>query len=348
MSNINELSGEMIRDAIDARDRYELLREAEAELHHSYKGSMRFERRADKEYLVRTIKGSSTQRKSLGVRSPETEQLLKQFQAGKARVQDRIAGLRQQIEDRASVLVARGLGRMPVLPARVIRQIDRAGLLGKHLTILGTNALYAYEAAAGVRIGSDMLATGDVDMLFDARRKLVVGGDVNTKGLIGLLKQVDKTFYKAVGRSYTAANRDGYQVDLIEPQDHARIMREGERGMSDVEGDLVATSTDSSKWLLNVPKFNAVSFDEKGLPVPLVTLDPRVYALQKLWIVENDKSRAPDKRQRDAEQADLVATLAVRHLGLSFDDSALSGLPNSFRELIDKLNFEESSRSSSW
>ncbi len=58
-----------------------------------------------------------------------------------------------------------------------------------------------------------------------------------------------------------------------------------------------------------------------------------MFALQKQWIVENDSTRDPLKRVRDAEQARLAAAIATGHLGLSFDDPALSGLPGSFRDL---------------
>lgn len=122
-------------------------------------------------------------------------------------------------------------------------------------------------------------------------------------------------------------------VDLIEPQDHGRIMREGQARISDDPDDLVATTTDSRRWLLNALKFEATAFDERGLPVRIVTLDPRVFALQKQWIVENDPTRDPAKRSRDEKQAKLVARAAIRHLGMKFDDAVLSGLPRSFRDL---------------
>jgi hypothetical protein len=348
MNEIKEMDGDSIRDAVDARDRFDLLREAESERDHSYKGSMAFEARSGREYLIRTVINRGRQRKSLGVRSPETEAKLRQYEEGKARVENRISGLRKQIEARAPIIRARGIGRMPLLPARVLRKLDSIGLLGKSLTVLGTNALYAYEAVAGIRIESSMLATDDVDVLYDSRRKLVVGGEVNEKGLIGILQQVDKSFTSSSVRTYTASNRDGYMVDLLEPQDHDRIMNKGPGRMSDVPGDLVATTTDSSKWLLNVPKFGATAFDERGFPVPIVTLDPRVYALQKLWIVENDVTRAPDKRLRDREQANLVATIAVNHLGMSFDDPVLSGLPSSFRDLVGHLDIDGKNNEGVW
>lgn len=68
---IIELDGDSVRDAVDARDRYELLTVAQSEARHSYGGSMKFEARGDVEYLIRRPLGS-TSRKSLGRRSRET------------------------------------------------------------------------------------------------------------------------------------------------------------------------------------------------------------------------------------------------------------------------------------
>lgn len=336
MNKIIQIDGDSIRDAIDARERYDLLRSAQTEARHSYGGAMQFETRGNTEYLIRRPYGSST-RKSYGRRSAETEAKLARFLAGKTRVQDQISSLKKELQNRAPVLRARGLGRVPTLTARVIRKLDDQAWLGTSLIILGTNALYAYEAQAAVRIETNFLATGDVDILYDARRKLVMSGDVKARGLIGVLQTVDRSFAKVQNRNYTAANKEGYMVDLIEPQDHDRILRHGQGRLSDYSDDLTATTTESSKWLFNVPKFTATAFDEQGLPLRIVTLDPRVYALQKQWIVKNDPSRDPAKRVRDAQQAKLIASIATKHLGLSFDDPVLSGLPKSFRDLGDIL-----------
>lgn len=335
MHNIIQIDGDSIRDAVDARDRYALLRQAQAEARHSYGGSMKFEARGDAEYLIRRPYGSST-RKSYGRRSVETEQTLEKFLAGKARVEQQISSLRKQLEDRAPILRARGLGRVPLLAARVIRKLDDLGWLGTSLIILGTNALYAYEASAAVRVETGLLATGDVDVLYDGRRRLVMAGEINKRGLIGALQSVDSSFQKSSAKTYTAANKDGYLVDLLEPLDHDRIMRHGQASLSDHPDDLVATTTESSRWLLNAPKFEAIAFDERGLPLRIVTIDPRVYALQKQWIVENDLTRDPAKRVRDKAQAKIVATIAIQHLGLRFDDPALSALPKSFRDLSER------------
>ena len=335
MSEIIQLGHESLRDAVDVRDRFDLFREARRAARHSYGGSMKFERRGDAEYLIRRPYGSST-RKSYGRRTPETEETLRKFLVGKAEVQDRVAALRQQLNDRARVLRARDLGRVPLLTARIMRKLDDLNWLGTSLTVLGTTALYAYEAKAGVRIEAGLLATSDVDVLYDARRQLRLSGEVNRTGLVGALRSVDRSFRKTPNRPYTAANRDGYMVDLLEPLDHGRIMRKGAARLSDRPDDLVPMTTESSRWLLNTPKFEATAFDETGLPVRIVTIDPRVFALQKQWIVENDSTRDPLKRIRDAEQARIAAMIVTRHLGLSFDDPALSGLPGSFRDLSDR------------
>ena len=45
---------------------------------------------------------------------------------------------------------------------------------------------------------------------------------------------------------------------------------------------------------------------------------------------------------------DLVAMIVTRHLGLSFDDPALSGLPASFRDLSDRWNDVPSEDLTDW
>ncbi len=335
MREIIPLDHESLRDAIDVRDRFAQLREASRDARHSYGGSMKFERRGGADYLIRRPHGSST-RKSYGRRTPETEERLRRFLVGKTDVQDRIAGLREQIQRRAAILRVRGLGRVPGLTARILRRLDDLDWLGTSLTVLGANALHAYEAKAGVRIEAGLLATGDVDVLYDARRRLRLSGGVGGTGFIDVLRSVDRSFRKVAGRPYRAANRDGYMVNLLEPLDHARIMRKGAARLSDSPDDLVATTTESSRWLLNTPKFEATAFDEKGMPIRIVTIDPRVFALQKQWIVENDPTRDPLKRPRDARQAEVAAHIATRYLGLPFGDPALSGLPGAFRGFTDR------------
>jgi hypothetical protein len=112
--------------------------------------------------------------------------------------------------------------------------------------------------------------------------------------------------------------------------------------------DLMVSAIERSRWHLRVPKFETISIVERGLPVRIVALDPRAFSLQKLWIARNDPTRDPTKRRRDEEQAHLVARIAVRHLGLRFDDGAPSALPLSFRTLATELDLGDAEIASDW
>jgi Nucleotidyltransferase len=48
-------------------------------------------------------------------------------------------------------------------PCLVPRELDAAGLIGKHLFIIGPTALYTYEPRAGVLFENGFLATNDFD-----------------------------------------------------------------------------------------------------------------------------------------------------------------------------------------
>lgn len=70
-----------------------------------------------------------------------------------------------------------------------VAKLDDLGWLGTSLILLGTNALFAYEAKAAVRIESGLLVTGVVDVLFDAWRRLMMSGENNKRGLMGFFKK---------------------------------------------------------------------------------------------------------------------------------------------------------------
>ena len=57
------------------------------------------------------------------------------------------------------------LNRVPSIETRILSALDREGLLGKQIFVVGTNALFAYELMAGVLISGDLLATKDIDLL---------------------------------------------------------------------------------------------------------------------------------------------------------------------------------------
>jgi hypothetical protein len=69
--------------------------------------------------------------------------------------------------------------------------------LGHGITVVGTNALYAYEAEAGLVFDRDQTSTGDIDLLWDVRQRLQLTSEMADEGIIGLLKSVDSSFSKS-------------------------------------------------------------------------------------------------------------------------------------------------------
>ena len=164
----NPLTNEQRRQLIDVQQALDALRTAERELDSRFAGAMTWKTVNGRDYLFRRIGRSD---RSLGPRSPETEASAAAFVAGKQATEDRIAGLLTRLQDMARVNVALRLGRVPRIVARILRRLDNARLLGSRVAVVGTNAMFAYEAAAGVTFSSGLLATGDIDFALDARRR---------------------------------------------------------------------------------------------------------------------------------------------------------------------------------
>lgn len=316
MENITfqELNGDQRREAVNTRQRYAAYREA-AQRSHDHRGSMVWKRIDGRDYLVRSYYGKSGVRRqtSLGLRSKKTETIKLEYERGRFNAQTRLKDLKSVMVRQAAINRALGLGRVPLAGAKIVRAIDEAGLLGSGIRILGTNALYAYEAVAGVRIDPGLTATEDIDLLFDARQRLsfIANKDVSQPSLLRLLQKTDSSFRRS-SRKFQAANREGYLVDLIKPLRNPPWTKERERIGAD-DTDLMAAEIEGLAWLESAPSFETIAIDERGEPCRLVTPDPRVWAAHKFWLSKR-KDREPAKRRNDAAQAHAVGQLVVQYM----------------------------------
>jgi hypothetical protein len=332
--HLKDLTGEQRRQLIDTQQAYEAWRATGGAALHRYAGSMRWARRNGTEYLLRKTGRSET---SLGPRDQQTEATYDAFMTGRKQNQDLLEGLKARLGKLAPVNRAMGLGRVPRIAARILQQCDERHLLGEHLVVVGTNALFAYEALAGVQTQSDLIATGDIDLLYDARHHLSLAlKDLRTDGLIGLLRKVDRSFSPLHRRGYRATNRDGYLVDLIRPEAKDVFRDRLSPSLSDLPDDLEGAAIFGLTWLINSPRIEAVAIDERGEPVRLVVIDPRAFALHKAWLSARP-DREPLKVKRDLEQAKAAATIATQYLRLSFDSPELEALPKQLRDLAPEL-----------
>ena len=327
-----ELSGEQTRRLVDSEQRYDTYRRALQKLHQSYRGSMTFKRVKEQDYLYHIIDGVA---KSLGPRSAQTESLVSAFQEGRERQRQRRDTLRKAIDTEARVDRAMGLGRAPSVVADILRKLDRAGLLGRGISVVGTNAIYAYERLAGGSFPASLLATGDIDLLFDGRRRLrMLIRDDQAEGLTGVLRRVDDSFSLVAPGAYRATNDQGFMVDLIQPQQAALASLRTAIGNAD---DLQAAEVEGLAWLQNVPQIEQTLLDERAQPFTMIVPDPRAFALHKLWLSER-VDRDVVKARRDREQAILVARIVTDYLpGRGFDDPAIAAVPAALRARAAEL-----------
>ena len=305
-----------------------------------YAGSMGWRTSKGREYLVRQVAENGSRRmRSLGPRSIETERVLQQFQDNKATAQADLKKQSSRLGEMARLNRALRLGRVPMASANVARVLDKHGLLGRNILIVGTNAIFAYEAAAGVFVDTSMLATGDLDILFDARVRLRLRSEAEPPTLMSALKAADASFERVTHRSFSAVNSDGFYVDLIKapPKD---IVTSAETDTLGGDNDLHASHVPNMRWVANAPKFSAMAIGADGFPVPLSCPDPRAFALYKLWMGTKDSTREPLKRVRDIEQAKTVAAMVNGHMAnLPFEPEHLACFPRRATNLAMDNNF---------
>jgi len=302
------------------------LRHAEA---HTY--GMRWKTVRGVEYLFRDSDARGNG-KSLGPRNPETEAILASFLQGREAANERLAGIRAALDEQARLNKALRLSRVPRVIARILRELDAAGLY-KSFTVLGTQALFGYESAGGVQFLLELLASGDIDLLYDHRQKVtLVSSKLDGERLLGLLKRADRTFECVRKRGFRAANAGQFMVDLIVPPRGMHVSDP----VSFADDDLVAAEVPGLQWLLNAPKLDTVAIDETGWPTPLRVPDPRAFALHKAWL-SGRPDRDAKKKPRDLAQARAVATLVREHMPHLPFSEAISSLHGDVRGLVDVL-----------
>ncbi|MEL7302898.1 MAG: nucleotidyltransferase domain-containing protein [Pseudomonadota bacterium] len=325
--DFTELDGEQRRELINTQQTYSGWREAAQSFRHSHRGRMRWKTVNGRQYLYRVTptSGGRTIEQSLGRRDDRTEQLQGDYQAARKRLQQRKSRLRDRLEKRAPVNRALGIGFMPRIAAKILRRLDDADLLGTKLIVVGTHSLYAYAARAGVVFDGALTATSDIDLLFDVRRRmsLAIAPDIQTRGILGLLHEVDKSFTHRRD-SFRAENDGGYLVDLIRPFEKDEPSA-SVAGLAD--NDLTPVAILGLEWLMNAPRFEEIAVAEDGLPVWLSCVDPRVYAVYKQWLATKAEGREAIKRRRDGAQAKAVAHLATEYLRMPLQAKELTALP---------------------
>jgi hypothetical protein len=198
-------------------------------------------RQADRDYLIRTT--ADVSQKSLGWRTPETEQLYKDFTESKEMAVIRLKGLTAALVCHQRMNKALYVGQAP-------RQlIDSLSSLPANAVVTSDHALYAYAAAAGVRLRSDLypplLPSGSGADLVGLKWEIVDPGPDTVRSCIHLEPLGSRRDYEKSGKDRLTAvigAKTGHmaRMNAISPVEFV----ERRRGSGSLSGPTTGQSTE--------------------------------------------------------------------------------------------------------
>lgn len=306
---LTELSEDQLRQYIDARSAFEALLDARREAA-QVRGGLIWRVQKGARYLVRTSPtGSQT---GLGRESDETIQIYERFRRRKAAAESRLKALKDKVAMMERLNRAHQIGRAPRVVIDILNAIEAAGIADT-FCVVGTHAIYAYEAAAGVMVPSGAMATQDIDLLMDTRKRLKFVQRMSRAHLsmIDLLRKADETFAVVPDIKYTAKSASNFEVDIIR-----RMAAEKDPHplrLTDDEDDLWAVQVDTGEQLLAARRFSQVVVGVSGAMAMMHTIHPLdfVRVKERLATLTN---RDPLKARKDLLQARVVKELVGAYL----------------------------------
>lgn len=306
----NDIGDDARRQYLDSRSAFSAREEALKE-RLEVRGSMKWRAINGTEYLIRvSTTGSQT---SIGPRSETTEAVYNKFVTKREDLDARLFDLNKSLERHQRMNRALFVGRAPKLLVNILNRLEKEGL-ADYFTVVGTHALYCYEAAAGVVFNeADVMETRDIDLMFDVRKRLSFVthmGRLDTT-LLKILKKEDSTFKIRTDQLLTAVNSQGFEVDIIR--------RETKGGdphplrLTDDDDELFAVPANNAGILLDGPRFSAMIVATTGHMARMQTISPVAFSRFKRWLAEQP-DREVMKRRRDRLQAELVEELVEEYL----------------------------------
>lgn len=286
------LTEDQLRQTIDAESSFSAMEQARRAAS-EVRGSMFWREDRGRTYLVRA--NTAARQTRLGLRTPDTEAMHARFTERKHQLESRLADLKDTVARHERLNRALRVGRCPAILVAVLQRFEHYGL-SPHLLTVGTHALYAFEAAAGVRIAPQALATQDVDVLFDTRQRVTFFSRLEEADMsfIDILRKADKTFEIRPDQLQTAVNAQGFEVDVIR------------RDAKDE--DLWAVQVSSGSRMLGAERFSQVVVASNGAMARMNTVSPAAFVKLKRTL-STSRTRDPLKKPKDALQADIVQHL---------------------------------------
>lgn len=262
----------------------------------SVRGSMFWRELRGVRYLIRS--SSAGAQTSLGADSEQTQAIYNKFMERKERVEQSRRSLTLKLEEMRKLNKVYGVGRSPNVVVSLLQSMEKAGIAEQFQTV-GTHALYAYEAACGVRVGTEALATRDVDLLYDTRQHVAFVTTMKRldSSLIDIFRKADKTFRVRPDQLQTAVNDEGFEIDLLR--------------RTAVDGDphplpmSAKEEVASGNQLVSGRRFDQMVVSTRGDMALMRTVHPLDFVRVKNTIAAS-RQRDRLKRPKDALQAQIV------------------------------------------
>jgi hypothetical protein len=327
--NFLQLTDEALRIASNVAQAYAAWAQVERDLE-AHPTSVFWAKRGEHEYLAFKYRGSDVAT-TAGARTPETEaryaELVAARDAAAARRDARVA----RFPELGRQWRALRLPQATPLPARILRTLDVAELLGTDVMLVGTNAFAAYEIHARHKFlrGADETDDFDLGWCRGSSIQLTPALAVNSRlDLLSALRRVDKSFRINRAKRYQAINNAGYEVELLAaPSTHASLPKD--------LGFEPMYSLPEQEWLLMGTPLQAVVMARDGMPCPMFVPDPRYMALHKAWLA-NKAQRSATKKDKDRLQGELLLDAVVLFMpDYPLDADFVLSLPDELRDVFN-------------
>lgn len=284
------------------------------------------------EYLFKECLDTK-KRMSLGKKDEKTIEIYNSFQKQKAELKASLKQSKELLIKNEKINKFTKISRVPNILVDFFRRINELGLDDKIL-VIGTNALYTFEAQCGVFIEEQHLATFDID-IFNKRDKKIsfaLKEKLPQKTLKAILLDVDKSFTKSKEASYRFVNDNDMVVEIITPISKKEQEQDQFSGVLNLE-------IEGTKWLESSRLYRQMVIGQNGKCAFVTTINPLEYAVYKKWLGEHERKDLM-KKQRDIKQSYLVTKLIKEYMPTIDIEEDIKDIKNMSKDSIQQYKDE--------
>ncbi len=296
-----EYSDDQRKTYINSEMQYKSYLERVLRFNKSFRFRMGWNKANGKEYLFKECLDTK-KRVSLGRKSEETVAIYNAFNQQKKELKASLKQSKELLLKNEKINKFTKIGRVPNILVKFFRRINELGLDDK-IIIIGTNALYVYEAYCGVFIEEEHLATFDIDV-FNKRDKKIsfaLKEKLPQKTLKSILLDVDKS--------------------------------------TDSFSGVINLEIAGTKWLESSKLHKQMLIGQNGQCAFVTTIAPLEYAVYKKWLGEHERKDLM-KKQRDIKQSQLVTQLIQKYVPVIDIAEELKSMKNMSSDAIEQYKRE--------